>query len=332
MSVLGAAAVALSALGLGNTISNNKQAQENWQKSFNNSKYQYEDMKRYNSMSAQVARMRAAGINPALALGVGQTGTAASSTSSPSSPSFDSVPAGDYMTGLANLGVVDSQNRVANANARGKEIDNMFSEVEHGLKISELMEKIKSLDFGNKKLEFDVEHMFDTWQAQYNNLVADTDYKNAETKMVESQAAINGELLTQAKFTSEHQQELFEHQLDAMDKQAYAAVIQAYAASKSADAALVAASAAADQAKLGYYQFFAGADGMYMPESQRNQYIDTKLDLMKKQVEMYTPEKWSKILAAGAGAIGGAALMFTPLGKGFKALKWLKRTPIGFHP
>lgn len=47
-------------------------------------KYQYEDMKKYNSMKEQVKRMREAGVNPALALGAGQLGTPATGVSSPS--------------------------------------------------------------------------------------------------------------------------------------------------------------------------------------------------------------------------------------------------------
>ena len=46
--------------------------------------YQYEDMKKYNSMKEQVKRMREAGVNPALALGAGQLGTPATGVSSPS--------------------------------------------------------------------------------------------------------------------------------------------------------------------------------------------------------------------------------------------------------
>lgn len=47
-------------------------------------KYQYEDQKRYNSMTEQVRRIRAAGLNPSLLLQNGTTGMAGSAVSPPS--------------------------------------------------------------------------------------------------------------------------------------------------------------------------------------------------------------------------------------------------------
>lgn len=74
---------------------------------FDFQKYQYADMKRYNSMSEQVRRMKAAGLNPALLLQNGTTGMQASSVSSPSvnpmNP-LDVSGVGSAISDIANLG------------------------------------------------------------------------------------------------------------------------------------------------------------------------------------------------------------------------------------
>lgn len=93
-SLLGAGVSGLLSLG-SNLITNKANSNLN-KKMLAFQKYQYEDMKKYNSMSEQVKRMRDAGVNPALALGAGQLGTPASGVSSPSAtpmeaPDFSSA-------------------------------------------------------------------------------------------------------------------------------------------------------------------------------------------------------------------------------------------------
>lgn len=68
---------------ISNAVTNNANKKLN-EKMLEFQKYQYEDMKKYNSMKEQVKRMREAGVNPALALGAGQLGTPATGVSSPS--------------------------------------------------------------------------------------------------------------------------------------------------------------------------------------------------------------------------------------------------------
>lgn len=82
-SIVGAALATGATSFISNAVTNNANKKLN-EKMLEFQKYQYEDMKKYNSMKEQVKRMREAGVNPALALGAGQLGTPASGVSSPS--------------------------------------------------------------------------------------------------------------------------------------------------------------------------------------------------------------------------------------------------------
>lgn len=81
--IVGAALATGATSFISNAVTNNANKKLN-EKMLEFQKYQYEDMKKYNSMKEQVKRMREAGVNPALALGAGQLGTAATGVSSPS--------------------------------------------------------------------------------------------------------------------------------------------------------------------------------------------------------------------------------------------------------
>lgn len=111
---------------IGNYITNKQNAVMN-DKLLAFQKYQYEDLKKYNSMSQQVKRMRDAGVNPALALGAGQLGTPVSSVGSPSatpmeSPSFDSVMQGFQMQQQQPL--IDANTEKTKAEAQNQQINN----------------------------------------------------------------------------------------------------------------------------------------------------------------------------------------------------------------
>lgn len=86
---VGAALVTGATSFLSNAVTNNANKKLN-EKMLSFQKYQYEDMKKYNSMKEQVKRMRDAGVNPALALGAGQLGTPATGVSSPSATPMES--------------------------------------------------------------------------------------------------------------------------------------------------------------------------------------------------------------------------------------------------
>lgn len=81
--IVGAALATGATSFISNAVTNNANKKLN-EKMLEFQKYQYEDMKKYNSMKEQVKRMREAGVNPALALGAGQLGSPATGVSSPS--------------------------------------------------------------------------------------------------------------------------------------------------------------------------------------------------------------------------------------------------------
>lgn len=81
--IVGAALATGATSFISNAVTNNANKKLN-EKMLEFQKFQYEDMKKYNSMKEQVKRMREAGVNPALALGAGQLGSPATGVSSPS--------------------------------------------------------------------------------------------------------------------------------------------------------------------------------------------------------------------------------------------------------
>lgn len=87
--IVGAALATGATSFISNAVTNNANKKLN-EKMLEFQKYQYEDMKKYNSIKEQIKRMREAGVNPALALGAGQLGTPASGVSSPSQTPMES--------------------------------------------------------------------------------------------------------------------------------------------------------------------------------------------------------------------------------------------------
>ena len=207
------ASTGLGLLGIGNTLSNQEQQQRNFEEQMKFARYQYEDSKRYNSMPEQVKRMRAAGINPALAISSGQLGTSSSMASQPSAPNFDSLPVGDIMTGASSLLGVGSLNRLNNAKAVGEETDNETRRLKNGLTLMEMMEKVKNLSYLNKKDKFLLDKLPDTWLADYNNKTFQTALYDAQARNQEQQNNLTQELIAQAKFKTDKQEVLFSKEM-----------------------------------------------------------------------------------------------------------------------
>lgn len=168
-------------LGVGSTLLNNHQQQKNFDRQMDFAKYQYEDMKRYNSMQAQVARMRAAGINPALALGSGQLGTAQGSVANPSAPSFDSVAAGDMMSGASLLTGVGSEINLRDTQAQGNAIDNLTRAIKNWIEIDKGREEIQGKQYENdvKRFESNYGRLMQMYNLNVRNQMADTANKRA---------------------------------------------------------------------------------------------------------------------------------------------------------
>lgn len=313
------ASAGLGLLGLGNSLFNQSQQQANFEEQMRFAKYQYEDSKKYNSMPAQVARMRAAGINPALAIGSGQLGSVSSPVSEPSAPTPVSLGVGDIMNGMSSLRSSDSLIRQQDADAVGKEIDNSSKGALNTLKILEGVERVKNLSYINKKEKFLADKIEDTWLADYNNKVFDTSFKSAQARNQESQANLNEELLNQAKFKTDKQSILFNKEIAELDSRIFSNYVMARSSGLSAQAAM-------QSANTSLWNFFTGFDGMYLPESTRKEFIDQKLRLLESQVDMFKPEKWANII----GSLGGGLLTGFGLGRFAKGFKSAKKI-VGFH-
>lgn len=128
MSVLGLLGVA----GLGSNLISNIANQSNFEDQMQYAKWQYKDMARRQDPVHQVNRLRAAGINPALAFGGIQSGQATASSQpspTPMSPldlsGLSSLGSGIDLNDL-NARNVQSQTDKNNAETQGINVDNLF--------------------------------------------------------------------------------------------------------------------------------------------------------------------------------------------------------------
>ncbi len=128
--IVGAALASGATSFISNAVTNNANKKLN-EKMLEFQKYQYEDMKQYNSMKEQVKRMREAGVNPALALGAGQLGTPASGVSSPSQTPME-VPDLSSAASMVSQGfqmhqqqpLIDANVEKIKADAQNQQINN----------------------------------------------------------------------------------------------------------------------------------------------------------------------------------------------------------------
>ena len=128
--IVGAALATGATSFISNAVTNNANKKLN-QKMLEFQKYQYEDMKKYNSMKEQVKRMRDAGVNPALALGAGQLGTPATGVSSPSQTPME-APDLSGATSMVSQGfqmhqqqpLIDANVEKTKAEAQNQQINN----------------------------------------------------------------------------------------------------------------------------------------------------------------------------------------------------------------
>lgn len=98
---------ALGGLGSALGISSQREANEENMK-FNREllafqKYQYEDMKRYNSMAEQVRRIKSANLNPALMMQGGNVGSVQSSVGAPSANAMQPLDIGSIATPISDM-------------------------------------------------------------------------------------------------------------------------------------------------------------------------------------------------------------------------------------
>lgn len=116
---------------LGTSLAN-KTNQENFEKSLQFQKYMYEDSKKYNSAKAQAERLRAAGINPAFALGsmsAGSVSAGSSPSANPANP-YTLPDLGGLFSGLATAASqrknIEADTAQKEATTKGLDIDNLY--------------------------------------------------------------------------------------------------------------------------------------------------------------------------------------------------------------
>lgn len=199
------AAAITGALGIGQTLLNNAASQENFNEQMRFQRYQYEDMKKYNSMEQQVKRMRAAGINPALAISSGQLGTAASGVSAPSAPTFqqaDLSPMVSAIGALASKKRDEAEASKLEEESTGEHIRNKFRTTREYLATLNDLKQYQKLGIDTSRAEYALKKdMFlfgkleKDWTADYN-LKKATQYKEqTQANYYDSLTLLNNEYL-----------------------------------------------------------------------------------------------------------------------------------------
>lgn len=270
-------------LDTANKFMNQAQQQENFDEQMRFQKYMYEDSKRYNSMKSQVQRMRAAGINPALAIGSGQLGAVSTPSGQPSAPTPVSLGVGENLQGLASLQSSEAESMVAKEDANRINIDNQTRRIKNSLDISTAIEKLRKLGFDTSNAEqllkqnmFLTEHQQEDFDRRMNKLTA-------ESNFLDSQSYNNQILSAKLGFEVEHQEEEFTKRMNLLDQQAFNAYYTAIAAGKSADAA-------AKSAQAVYYDAhkILGIPEDKIDNDRWNNIVVGKIDALA--AESYVPE------------------------------------------
>lgn len=142
-ALMGGTSLLSGLLGAKSASDTNAEARRQFEENMRFQKYQYEDMKRYNSFKNQRRMMQEAGLNPSLMFGSGASPVGASSvggvapTASRTTQGFDFLPsvAGNLISALPQLSLVNSQKELADsqteknqAEAAGQRTDNLYKD------------------------------------------------------------------------------------------------------------------------------------------------------------------------------------------------------------
>lgn len=289
----------LGLLGLGSNMASNHQAQKNFREQMNFAKYQYEDQKKYNSMQSQVARMRAAGINPALAIGSGQLGTAGSSVGSPSSPSFNPIDGAAVGSSVAAGLDADATKHLQDVQAQKISVETLtqlardLADLYNKRANTKLTEKdSQRLDQVIKGLEFAVTHQEETYTNEQNRIKAETDNYKADERYKKSLAAYKD---LEAMYIPAEKKAAIEN-VKALTRKAYA---DAISNRMSAEAARESAKAAMRNAMKDDGIFFNDTP---VGRQQRNDFIEAYIDAT--EARSYVQESNSASGGFHAGAKG----------------------------
>lgn len=302
----------LGVAGLDSQSEANRLNQQNFREQMRFARYQYEDTKKYNSMQEQVKRMRAAGLNPALAssaLGAGMQGSVSQPSANPQQP-LDLGGLASLGRGISTIGAelsnlhaqtknLQSQSEKNEQETAGLQIDNLFRKENWKSLLynrdTESWLKGQLADIAKLDLQFNKE----AFKNRLLNLKYDTELKDAQ---VASQDIIN-------------------HFLPSLQSAEYEELV----ARKVADyatgrASLQSAMAAIMNAKTEQGKAFAqfGKDN-----KERSNYFSSVMDLLFEQKRHYASQSYNQFLTApiklSAGLKGmsfsGAAPIGVKLGK-----------------
>lgn len=298
----------LGVTGLDSQSEANRLNQQNFREQMKFARYQYEDTKKYNSMQEQVKRMRAAGLNPALAssaLGAGMQSSVSQPSPNPQQPldlgGLASIGRGISTIGaeLSNLHAqtknLQSQSEKNEQETVGLQIDNLFRKENWKSLLynrdTESWLKGQLADIAKLDLQFNKE----SFKNRLLNLKYDTELKDAQ---VASQDIIN-------------------HFLPSLQSAEYEELV----ARKVADyatgrASLQSAMAAIMNAKTEQGKSFAqfGKDS-----KERSNYFGSVMDLMFEQRRHFASQSYNQFLTSpvkiGFSEISGAAPLGVKLAK-----------------
>lgn len=168
--------IALGVGGIASNIFSNERQQRNFDQQMAFQKYQYEDQKRYNSAVEQVRRLRAAGINPALAFG--QNAGTAQAVSEPAAPSLNPLDMNGLSSMASNISLLGAQKENLEADTKKKNeeavretINNKWLDEDWKSKIfnrdQDSLLKEKQFDLAKLAIEFDTKSMRDRLRKQH---------------------------------------------------------------------------------------------------------------------------------------------------------------------
>ena len=283
--------------GLGSALGINSQREANEENmKFNREllafqKYQYEDMKRYNSMAEQVRRIKSANLNPALMMQGGNVGTAQSSVGSPSANAMQPLDIGSVATPISDM--IGSA-----ANGFGSFARSTKDLADAAKAVAETTEQNIKNNYANDMYKWNVDNKkalsyLQGSQAEINLSTNEFLQKSLGSRLMEqtwqtelTRANAGLALIAQSYADQEHQANI-EHLL----KTAYAAVLTGQASVKQATASVMNAVTNRDNSHAQY-----GFDNQ-----DRQDFFEDVLDSMGTAAELNRTNSYKNLLTPWSG-------------------------------
>lgn len=334
-------------LGVGGIASNifTNQAQKDiFNKQLEFQKYQYEDMKRYNSARSQVDRLRAAGMNPAFAFG--QNAGVATGVSEPAAPSLNPLD-------LNGLSSIASGIRLNSAQADNMLQDTQLKQAQTEKTVQDINEKVISNRWADllyqdkhhlNNLDAGLRRANTYSQRQLGRLTRlQGDYQelsmNDQLSALRSQTSLNQSMealntLNALAFKTKLHYEITETQarIANMYMTGRASLQQAAAAATNAaanDASVKAQFGKNPEERAKYFRT------MIHQMEDLSKKFHNEAAVLYKDYDNYDVDKWFRRGSQVVNAISTGATAASPYVKGYKALQEVKafnnRPKIGFH-